>query len=49
VPLAGTDYIPGVTEERALQRIERLLEKHLAYPVDYLPESESELAGAGES
>jgi glutamate synthase domain-containing protein 2 len=46
VPLAGTDYIPGVTEERALQRIERLLEKHIEYPVDYLPESE--LAGAGD-
>ena len=47
VPLAGTDYIPGVTEERALARIERLLERHLAYPVDYLPET-SEYAGAGD-
>jgi hypothetical protein len=37
VPLAGTDYIPGVTEERALERIERLLERHVANPVDYLP------------
>jgi hypothetical protein len=46
VPLAGTDYIPGVTEERALQRIERMLERHLAYPVDYLPEQPAEYAGA---
>jgi hypothetical protein len=38
VPLAGTDYIPGVTEERALERIERMLERHLANPIDYLPE-----------
>jgi hypothetical protein len=37
VPLAGTDYIPGVTEERALERIERLLERHVANPIDYLP------------
>ena len=29
VPLAGTDYIPGVTENRALERIERLLERRL--------------------
>src|SRR5207248_10775464 len=42
VPLAGTDYIPGVTEERALGEIKRLLEKHLEYPVDYLPESSEE-------
>ena len=27
VPLTGTDYIPGVSEERALGRIERLLER----------------------
>jgi methylamine---glutamate N-methyltransferase subunit C len=44
VPLAGTSYIPGVTEERALGEIKRMLERHLAYPVDYLPEQE--LAGA---
>ena len=37
MPLAGTDYIPGVTEERALERIERLLERHVANPIDYLP------------
>src|ERR671937_45572 len=37
VPLAGTDYVPGVTEERTLAEIKRMLEKHLEYPVDYLP------------
>jgi glutamate synthase domain-containing protein 2 len=37
VPLAGTNYIPGVTEERALERIERLLERSLENPVDELP------------
>src|SRR5213592_5230525 len=37
VPLAGTDWIPGVSEERALAEMKRLLEKHLEYPVDYLP------------
>jgi glutamate synthase domain-containing protein 2 len=30
VPLAGTSYIPGVTEERTLQEIKSLLEKHVA-------------------
>jgi glutamate synthase domain-containing protein 2 len=34
VPLTGTDYIPGVTEERSLARIERLLERHLENPID---------------
>src|SRR5229473_4304568 len=29
VPLAGTGYIPGVTEERALEEVKRLLERHL--------------------
>ena len=37
VPLAGTNYIPGVTEERAMNRIERLLERALENPVDELP------------
>jgi glutamate synthase (NADPH/NADH) large chain/glutamate synthase (ferredoxin) len=37
VPLAGTSWIPGVSEERTLAKIERMLEKHLEYPVDYLP------------
>jgi len=46
VPLAGTNYIPGVTEEQALGEIKRLLEKHIEYPVDYLPEQPAEYAGA---
>ena len=37
VPLAGTDYIPGVSEERALHRIETLLDRYLANLVDELP------------
>jgi glutamate synthase domain-containing protein 2 len=37
VPLAGTNYIPGVSEERALERIERLLERTLENPIDELP------------
>ena len=36
VPLAGTDYIPGVSEERTLARIERLLERHVENPIDFL-------------
>ncbi len=32
VPLAGTTYIPGVTEERALEEIRTLLAKHLNGP-----------------
>ena len=36
VPLAGTEYIPGVSEERTLARIERLLERHIENPIDYL-------------
>jgi len=40
VPLAGTSYIPGVSEERALGEIKRLLERHIEYPVDYLPVAE---------
>ena len=30
VPLAGTDYIPGVTERDTLGRIESMMEKYLA-------------------
>ena len=37
VPLACTNYIPCVSEERALERIERLLERTLENPVDELP------------
>jgi hypothetical protein len=29
VPLAGTEYIPGITEERALAEIKALLGKQL--------------------
>ncbi|MEO8290641.1 MAG: glutamate synthase-related protein, partial [Gaiellaceae bacterium] len=48
VPLAGTDWIPGVSEERTLAKIERMLEKHLEFPVDYLPESSEDMAGAAD-
>jgi methylamine---glutamate N-methyltransferase subunit C len=44
VPLAGTDYIPGVSEERTLARIEQLLERHVENPIDYL---EPERVGSG--
>jgi hypothetical protein len=37
VPLAGTEYIPGVTEERALAEMKRMLERHLEMPSDFLP------------
>jgi hypothetical protein len=37
VPLAGTDYVPGVTEDRTLAEIKTLLERYLENPVDYLP------------
>jgi hypothetical protein len=37
VPLAGTNYIPGVTEERALAEMKRMLERHLEVPADFLP------------
>jgi hypothetical protein len=40
VPLAGTDYIPGVSEAQALTEIKRMLEKHLEYPVDFLERQE---------
>src|SRR4051794_6101097 len=32
VPLAGTGYIPGVTEERTLARIESMIQQHLVDP-----------------
>jgi hypothetical protein len=35
VPLTGTEYIPGVSEERSLARIEALLERHLENPIDH--------------
>jgi hypothetical protein len=40
VPLAGTNYIPGVSEERTLQEMRRMLERHLENPIDYLPDHE---------
>jgi hypothetical protein len=46
VPLAGTNWVPGVTEEHALEEIKRMLAKHLEYPVDYLPEASGDYAPA---
>ncbi len=43
VPLAGTDYIPGVSEERTLARIERLLERHVENPIDFLEPAREEV------
>ncbi len=40
VPLAGTNYIPGVSEEKTLNEIKRLLERHIENPIDYLPQAE---------
>jgi glutamate synthase domain-containing protein 2 len=46
VPLAGTNYIPGVSEEKTLDEIKRLLERHIENPIDYLtPEVEPTAAG----
>src|SRR5207248_4490716 len=46
VPLAGTDYIPGVSEERTLERIEQLLERHIENPIDFLePERVAAVGG----
>ena len=39
VPLAGTDYIPGVSEERSLGEIRTLLDQYLENPVDYIPDT----------
>jgi hypothetical protein len=39
VPLAGTSYIPGVSEERALGEIKTMLDRYLENPLDRLPES----------
>jgi hypothetical protein len=48
VPLAGTDYIPGVSEEKTLARIERLLERHIENPIDFL-QAETVVQGAAEN
>ena len=45
VPLAGTSWIPGVSEERTLAKIERMLEKHLENPIDYLPSPAEVMTG----
>jgi glutamate synthase domain-containing protein 2 len=45
VPLAGTSWIPGVSEEQTLAKIERMLEKHLEFPVDYLPSPAEVMTG----
>ena len=47
VPLAGTRYIPGVTEEKTLNEIKTMLERHLVNPVDYIP-SETPAATQGD-
>jgi hypothetical protein len=47
VPLTGTDYIPGVSEERALERIERLLERHLENPIDHFVSETATVGGNG--
>ena len=45
VPLAGTGWIPGVSEERTLAKIERMLERHLENPIDYLPSPAEVMSG----
>ncbi|HWD86213.1 MAG TPA: hypothetical protein VG321_10710, partial [Solirubrobacteraceae bacterium] len=47
VPLAGTEYIPGVTEDRALAEIKRLLERHIENPIDYLAPTPEGVASLG--
>jgi hypothetical protein len=42
VPLAGTEYIPGVSEERTLGEIRTLLDQYLENPVDFIPEPSGE-------
>jgi hypothetical protein len=41
VPLAGTNYIPGVSEERTLDEIKTMLDRYLENPIDRLPEHEA--------
>ena len=45
VPLAGTSWIPGVSEEQTLSKIERMLERHLENPIDYLPSHAEVMSG----
>jgi hypothetical protein len=48
VPLAGTEYIPGVTETNALEEIKTLLDRHLENPVDSLPATPATAAATPE-
>ena len=48
VPLAGTEYIPGVTETNALEEIKTLLDRHLENPVDSLPPAHAAAAASPE-
>ena len=48
VPLTGTEYIPGVTEERSLARIEALLERHLENPIDHYVSERGRADGHGD-
>jgi hypothetical protein len=41
VPLAGTEYIPGVSEERALGEIKTMLDRYLENPIDQLPQRDA--------
>jgi methylamine---glutamate N-methyltransferase subunit C len=49
VPLAGTNYIPGVSEENALEEIKRLLERNIENPIDYLAPPVETTAAGGEA
>jgi len=46
VPLAGTQYIPGVTEERTLNEIRRLVERQ--HQEDVLQGHDAPLHAAGD-
>jgi hypothetical protein len=48
VPLAGTSYIPGVSEEKTLEEIKTLLDQYLENPVDYLPQETAAAQPRGE-
>jgi hypothetical protein len=46
VPLAGTNYIPGASEERTLAEIKHLLERHIDNPIDYFEPEPSRATAA---
>jgi hypothetical protein len=48
VPLAGTNYIPGVTEERTLNEIKRLVERQHQEDALTHDEAPAPLHAAGE-